>query len=173
MVERRIAPQPPRQRVLRIQPQRHCRHRRAEHISDHPDRRIRRQHRPERGPGENRHRPGRQHRQRNNDQRPLGPRRIDKRPGGRLRHQRQQPAHRRHRPHAGLAPMHAGDQEHVQIRPQRPPHVRQQKIHRIQCRTPAIPRAISAHRVTGTTPATISNPPTARGRLSARPPATQ
>jgi hypothetical protein len=27
--------------------------------------------------------------------------------------------------------------------------------------------------VTGTTPATISNPPTARGRLSARPPATQ
>ena len=62
----------------------------------------------------------------------LAVRRVDGAPGRRLRDQAQQTAGGRHPADLGLAPMLLGDEEDVEVRPERAAHIREQEVQRIE-----------------------------------------
>ena len=68
----------------------------------------------------------RQHRKRQHDRASLGAGLVDRGADRRLHRKAEQAAEGRHQPDLGLAPMLLGDQEHVEVRPERAAHVGQQ-----------------------------------------------
>ena len=76
--------------------------------------------------------PTRQHGKRQDDRPALGAGLVDRGTDRRLHGKPEQPPERRHQPDLGLAPVLLGDQEHVEIRPERAAHVGQQEIDRVE-----------------------------------------
>ncbi len=132
MVPGGVAAHPASQRGTGKESQGQRRDRRAEDVADRCYRRVGDHHRPKGGGGENRHRSGREDRQRCDDEPALPPRRVDQSADRGLNGEPQQAARGRDQPDRLLAPMLLGDQKDVQIGAERAAHVGKQEIQRVE-----------------------------------------
>ena len=148
MVEGRVPPHAPRQLLARVEAQGQGRDRGAEDIADDCHQAVGDHHRPEGRPGEDdrRLRCASTASARTIDA-ALGAGLVDRRADRRLDGEPEQAADRRHQADFGLAPMLLGDQEHVEIRPERAAHVGEQEIdgvERERVKAPALRSDVTA-----------------------------
>ncbi len=128
MVEGRVPPHAPRQLIARVQAQGQRRDRRTEDVADNCHQAVGDQDRPEARPREDDDGSDTQHGKRQDDRAALGAGLVDRGADRRLDGEPEQAADRGHQSDFGLAPMLLGDQEHVEIRPERAAHVGQQEV---------------------------------------------
>ena len=132
MIECRVAPHAARQLAFDIKPQRQGCHGWAKHVANDGHYRVRDHHRPEDRQCVNGDRAEREHNECQNDQAALGPAGIDRGTDRRLHCQTNQPASHSDQADTRLAPVSLGDQEHVQVWPERAPHIRKQEVQCIE-----------------------------------------
>ena len=132
VIEGRVAAHATGQRRAQIEPQGQRRDCRAEHVADDRHQAVGNHHRPEIGRRIDRDRPGRQHRQRGDDQRPLGAGGVDQSADRDLHGEAEQPTPGRHQPDGRLAPILLGDEKDVEIGAERAAHIGQEEIQGVE-----------------------------------------
>ena len=132
MVEGGIAPQAPRQLFPGVETKGQGRDRWTENVAGDRDQAVGCHHRPETRRGEYRRGAYRQNGKRQNDEFSLGARCVDRGADWRLERKTEQAADCRHQADLRLAPMLIRDQEDVEVRPERPSDVGEQKIERVE-----------------------------------------
>ena len=132
MVEGGVAPHAAGQSALPVDAEGDRRDRRAENIADHRDCAVGEHYDPERrGQGDCR-RADRQHEQGRDDECALSMGRVDRCSDRGVHGQTDPAAHHRNQSDTGLAPMLLGDEEDVEVRPQRAAHIGKQEVQRIE-----------------------------------------
>ena len=112
----------------RVEAQGQGRDRRTEDVADNCHQAVGDHDRPEARPREDDDGADAQHGKRQDDRAALGAGLVDRGADRRLDREPEQAADRRHQADLGLAPMLLGDQEHVEIRPERAADVGEQEV---------------------------------------------
>lgn len=128
MIEGRVPPHTAGQCLARVEPEGERSDGWAEHIADHCDQAVGGQHRPEARQGEDRYRSEGEHPQRHNNHPALGAGFIDRSADRRLCGEPEQAANHGHETGFGLGPVPLRDEEDVEIRPKRAPHIGEEEI---------------------------------------------
>jgi hypothetical protein len=128
MVKGRVPPHASGQLFPRVQAQGQARDRRTEDVADNCHQAVGDRHRPEARPREDDGSADAQHGKRQADRSALGARLVDRGADRRLDGKPEQTTDRGDQSDFGLAPMLLGDQEHVEIRPQRAADIGEQEV---------------------------------------------